>query len=391
MRKFHAILLAIVVGLAASALTYTITSSVFNESLKGNGEKISLNEFNKVDEIINEYYLKDYNVEDVQNAGLKAMVASLNDPYSVYYTPQEFAAFNQSAAGEYYGLGMVISIDESNGLATVVEFYDGSPAEEEGIQIGDFIISIDGEDVTKKTLEEISSMCIGEVGTPIAMGIMRDGEVHEYNMERRAIAMDMLTYNMMDNEIGYMHIWQFGGNCAVLYAEAMGEFTEKGAKGIIIDLRDNPGGYLDTVVEMLDMLLPEGTLVYTEDKAGNRITKTSDPACIKIPITLIVNGNTASAAEIFAGAVQDYKYGEVVGTTTYGKGVVQHVLPVSEIGSGIKITTSEYFTPNGRSINENGVYPDYYIDLPEDFVANPNETNDTQLTKALEVLRKSFE
>lgn len=392
MKKSLAIGMAVAVGVTVLVATILFMQFiVFPIQMEGSENSISLEEFAKVDKIINEYYLRDYDVKDLQNAGLKAMVASLNDPYSVYFTPEEFEAFTQNVDGEYYGLGMLISIDESNGLAMIVEFYDGSPAKEAGLEVGDYIVSINGEDVTKKTLQEISAMCIGEVGTPITLGVMRNGDVHEYSLERQVISADMLTYKMIDDEIGYMYISQFGGNCAELYKKAMNEFVQNGAKGVIIDLRNNPGGYMDIVVSMLDMLLPEGTLVYTENKEGYRVTESSDAQCMDIAVTLIVNGNTASAAEIFTGAVQDFDYGEVVGTTTFGKGVVQSVRSVSDSGSGIKITISEYFTPKGRSINGNGIYPDYYIELPEGYAENPTEANDTQLIKALEVLRQSFQ
>jgi carboxyl-terminal processing protease len=199
----------------------------------------------------------------------------------------------------------------------------------------------------------------------------------------------MITYKMLDNNIGYMSIAQFGGNCEALFDEAMAYFKENGADGIVIDLRNNPGGYLDVVVDVLDTLLPEGTLVYTENKKGERETYTSDADFIDIPIVLIVNGNTASAAEIFAGAVQDYDWGEVVGTTTYGKGVVQNVIPIESTGAGIKITSSEYFTPKGRSIDGNGIYPDVYVGAGSAVVTDPTNSafnGDPQVARGLDVL-----
>ncbi len=390
MKKWVAFLLAVVVGIVSSLATIFILSSDFNDKLNGDENSLSLREFSNVEQIIDKYYLKDYDMQQVQYAGLKAMVASLEDPYSVYYTPEEFDAFNQEAAGEYYGIGMQIRVDEQSGLAVIDYFFEGSPAKEAGVELGDLIVSIDGADVTKKTLQEISLLCIGEKGAEITIGVMRGTQVLQFSMERREIVLDMLIYKMLDDGIGYMRIAQFGGNCGMLFAQAMGFFKENEANGVIIDLRDNPGGFLTTVVDVLDMLLPEGTLVYTEDKDGNREVKSSDEAHIDMPVTLIVNGNTASASEIFAGAVQDFEYGEVVGTTTYGKGVVQVVIPMPA-GGGLKITTSEYFTPNGRSINGNGIYPDYYVELPQIKDSQENEEwHDTQLEKAIEVLKQGM-
>ena len=213
-----------------------------------------------------------------------------------------------------------------------------------GDTVGDLIIEIDGEDVTGLTTNEIGVMCTGEEGTFITLGVLRDGEEHSYELERRVITIDMAEYEMLEDNIGYLNIMQFSGNAYDKFKEAMDFFKEQGAKGVVIDLRDNPGGYLNVVVDMLDDILPEGTLVYTEDKYGNRETEYSGSDSIDMQFTVLVNGNTASASEIFAGAIQDYEYGAVVGTTTYGKGVVQAVLPMDDTGAGLKLTISEYFT-----------------------------------------------
>ena len=396
MKKKSAVILAVVVGIISSIATLLVLSIILRFDVLGVGaedEELSVSEFSSLENLIDDYYLKDFDMKGIQYAGLKAMVASLGDPYSVYYTPEEFAAFNRESSGEYYGIGMVISQDETTGLAKVEYFFDGSSAEEAGMQAGDLIISIDGTDVTKMSLQEISVLCIGEEGTSIKMEVKRSDEVLAFEMVRRAVERDMVTYRMLDDGIGYMRIAQFGGNCEEKFSEAMDYFSQNNAKGIVVDLRDDPGGYLSTVVNVLDKLLPEGTVVYTENKKGERQTWSSDANCIDIPLTLVVNGNTASAAEIFAGAVQDYSYGKVVGTTTYGKGVVQIVIPIQSTGGGLKITTSQYYTPSGRTINENGIYPDYFVDLQEEFTENPENYSfdeDAQINKAIEVLKESI-
>ncbi len=378
-KKTSAVMLAIIVGIVSAVVTYIVMGSTFEARMEGSDEQLSLREFVTVEDYIEKYYLRDYDMEDVQYAGLKAMVASLGDPYSVYYTPEEFEAFNRSSTGAYDGVGMGISTDQVTGLTVVSYFMDGSSAQAAGVEIGDYIVSIDGQDVTDKSLQEISVLCIGEEGTPITIGVKRGDEVLEFDMLRQPVELDMVEYSMQDDGIGYMRIKQFGGNCEALFNEGLDYFEEQNAKGIIFDLRDNPGGYLNTVVNMLDRLLHEGTIVYTEDKYGNRQTETSDAASVDLPMVVLVNGHTASASEIFAGAIQDYGTGQVVGTRSYGKGVVQIVLPISSTGGGIKITSSEYFTPKGRSIDHNGIYPDYYVELHGD--------GDAQLDKAQSVLR----
>lgn len=391
MKRSHAAALAAIVCVISVLATFFFTRSLCEPAL--DGEALPLTEFARVEQIIDDYYLRDYDMEELQYAALKAMVAALNDPYSAYYTPEEYAALTQDLSGEYYGLGMGISVDEETGLAVVEYFLDGSPAEAAGVRVGDLIISIDGQDVTGLSLQEIGMLCIGENGEPITLGVKRGDEALTFNLVRGEISREMVTYAMLGDGIGYINIMQFGGNCEAIFNEAMGYFNENSARGLVIDLRNNPGGYLDVVVAVLDTLLPEGTLVYTEDKHGNRETYTSDTDSIDIPLVLLVNGSTASAAEIFAGAVQDYNWGKVVGTTTYGKGVVQNVIPIESTGAGIKITSSEYFTPNGRSIDGNGIYPDVYVGPERGNVAEPGSeefSQDPQVLRALEVLQQEI-
>jgi carboxyl-terminal processing protease len=387
MKKTRAVAIAAVVCVVSVVTTYFLTIRFYNPSL--DGDALPLSEFARVEQIIDNYYLHDYNMKDAQYAALKAMVASLEDPYSAYYTPEEYAALTQDLSGKYYGLGMGIATDEETGLTEVIYFLDGSPAEVAGIQVGDFIVSVNGQDVTDMSLQEISALCIGANGESIRLGILRGEELFTFDIVRGPIMRDMVTYTMLDGSVGYMDIVQFGGNCEAEFDAALDYFRENGAAGVVIDLRNNPGGYLDVVVAMLDTLLPEGTVVYTEDKHGNREYYASDEMCMDIPLVLIVNGNTASAAEIFAGAVQDYDWGEVVGTTTYGKGVVQNIIEI-ESGAGLKITSSQYFTPKGRSIDGNGIYPDVYVGPKSAAVAEPGSeafSQDAQVAKALEVLR----
>ena len=379
MKKSKAILMAVSTGVIVCIATCLLTIMVYQKKLSGSEDTLNLNEFGRVGEAIDEYYLYDFDMQDVQDAGLKAMVGSLDDPYTVYFTPEEFEAFNQSSSGEYVGLGILISENKETGYAEILKFFPGSSAEEEGIMVGDLIVKIDGEDVTGLTLNEVGTLCTGEEGSSMTMGVLRDGEEYSFELERREITIDMAEYEIMDNGLGYLKIIQFGGNAYEKFSEAMDYFEEQGVQGVVIDLRDNPGGYLNIVVDMLDDILPEGTLVYTEDKNGVRETEYSGPDSIDLKFSVLVNENTASASEIFAGAMQDYEYGDVVGTTTFGKGVVQVVLPMENTGGGLKITVSEYFTPDGRNINGKGIEPDYYIEEDE-------SGEDVQIDRAVNVL-----
>ena len=211
MKKSRIILLVVFVAVLSSAMTAMVMGIGFKARLDGGANALSLKEFEMVEGVIRDNYLRDYDMEDVQYAGLKAMVSSLGDPYSVYYTPEEFQAFNQDAAGEYYGIGMVISEDEVTGLTVVEYFFDNSAAEEAGIEVGDLIIGIDGQDVTDKTIQEISVLCIGAEGDAITMSVKRGEEILEFSMVRRSVSVDMLHYEMLDDGIGYMSISQFGG------------------------------------------------------------------------------------------------------------------------------------------------------------------------------------
>ena len=370
MNKKCAIILAAVSGIVCALATFLIMTLIR-----------SADPFVEVSSLIQQKYLNGYDASAVRDAGLKAMVSELGDPYSAYYTPDEFKAYEQQVSGEYVGIGIVIKKDTETGEIIVDSFIEGSIAKEAGILEGDVLISVDGTDVAGKTLVQISELCGGKEGTAVEIGVRRGGETLKFEIMRKALARDMVTYRMLPDGIGYMKILQFGGNCEKLFGEAMDYFINYCAGGVVIDLRVVPGGYLDAVVRVLDRLLPEGSLVYTENRNKIRETYKSGASCIRIPLALVVNKNTASAAEIFAGAVQDFDYGKVVGTTTYGKGVVQEIIPVKSTGGGLKLTISQYFTPKGRIINGNGIYPDYYVGDAR------TADKDAQLEKALEVLK----
>ena len=321
------------------------------------------------------------------------MVEGLDDPYSRYYTPEEYTESQQDAEGLYYGIGVVVSMDKDTHQLNIIKVYSDTPAQEVDLRKGDVITSVDGADLSGMELSQITALIKGEELSQVKLTILRDGQTLEKTLTRRQVTVDRVEWHMMADNIGYIQISEFRGNALEKMEAAIAEMKDKGAKGIVLDLRDNPGGKMDIVVPIADMLMPEGLIVYTEDVNGNRREEKSDAEMLGLPLTVLINGNSASASEILAGAIQDYGAGTLIGTTTYGKGIVQSIMPYKEDGAALQITTSRYFTPNGRNIHGEGIAPDITVEMPEELLKNPQdltEENDPQLQKALEVLKSEI-
>lgn len=331
---------------------------------------------------IDQYYLFDYEEEDLENGIYKGLMAGLGDIYTSYYTPEEYASFMESSNGSYSGIGAMLTQDYSTGIISVVQAFKGSPSEEAGMQTGDILYMVEGKEVTGQDLSLVVTDLKGEEGTEVHLSILRDGEVLELTLERRNIEIPTVEYEMMDDQIGYIAITEFDDVTDDQFLEAMEDLEGQGMEKLIIDLRNNGGGLVDVTCTILDQLLPEGLIVYTEDKNGNRHEESSDAEhYFSGEMAVLVNGNSASASEIFAGAVKDYGVGTLIGTQTFGKGIVQSLFPLSD-GSAIKITVSRYYTPEGNNIHEVGITPDIILEQDE------NSEEDTQLQKALEVLKE---
>jgi carboxyl-terminal processing protease len=313
------------------------------------------------------------------------MVASLDDPYSVYYTKEEYKKYTDKMKGKYTGIGVVIKTDPADGLAYVIQVYDGAPAKEAGLKVGDKLVSADGEKLSGLDLEMVAEKIVGPEGTYVTLVIIQDGKQITKKIKRRAVEMNMVSQKMIDNEIGMITITQFNGDCVEGFTNAMDDLKKKNAKGVIIDLRNNPGGLLSDVCKILDTLLPAGTIVYTQNKEGKQDVYSSDANYWEIPMVVLVNGYSASASEVFAGAVQDYGRAKLVGVKTYGKGVVQTILPIEETGAGMKITTSNYYTPKGRNINGTGIIPDYIVKQEKE--EQQTSQVDVQYQKAMEIIK----
>ncbi len=246
---------------------------------------------------------------------------------------------------------------------------------------------MEGEPVTDEELSAVVAKIKGEAGTSVNITVLRGEDSMDFTIERADIEVQTVSCQMLDSNVGYIYVMEFDEVTTEQFHQALVELENQGMESLIIDLRDNPGGNLDVVTQMLDEILPEGLLVYTEDKYGNREEINSDDDCLRIPMAVLVNGNSASAAEIFAGAVKDYEWGTLVGTTTFGKGIVQRLFDLGD-GTAVKITISKYYTPNGNNIHGIGIEPDVEVEIPEEAYEDGvvTEEEDTQLLKALEIL-----
>lgn len=345
----------------------------------------------KIQDILDKNFYFDQDEQAKQDGLIKGYMEALDDPYSVYYTKEEYAKFMEDTDGEYVGVGIQVSQSVDTNIITIVKVFEG-PAKEAGIEAADVITKVDGIDVSDMELDNVVDMIRGEEGTNVTITVYRssDSKDHDYTMPRKKVENPTVEYKMLSDNIGYISVSSFYEVTAVQFIDAVGKLNSEGMEGLVVDLRDNGGGLLDIAVEMLDFMLPAGKIVYTEDKDGNVIdsfNSTDDQQFTK-PLAVLVNGYSASASEIFAGAIKDYGIGTLVGTNTYGKGIVQRMFPLDD-GSAIKVTISKYFTPNGNDIHKVGIKPDVEIELDTQAYKDSDGENDNQLDAAVnEVLKK---
>lgn len=322
-----------------------------------------------IEQIIDYYYYQ----EDIDEAAMedgiyKGMIDSLGDPYSTYYSEEELADIMEQTEGIYYGIGAYISLDLATGLGRISGVIAGTPAEAANLREGDLIYMVNGESASGLELSEIVSRIKGEEGTTVHLTLVREGESDyvEMDIERRKVESPTVKYEVYDDQTGYIQITEFDDVTVDQFTEALAVCKGSGVKGLILDLRSNPGGNLSAVVEISRQILPEGMIVYTEDRNGKRTEYTcKGENKLEIPMVVLINGNSASASEILAGAIKDYKIGTLVGTTSYGKGIVQRIIGLQD-GSAVKLTVSSYFTPNGNNIHGIGIEPDVVCEFDSD-------------------------
>lgn len=383
------VLIAVVCVLGGGKLSrYFITGGSYasgSVSEKDVNDKLDL-----INALIDRYYLYEDEVDaDALVEGIYSGYASaLGDPYTEYYDKEEAQALLENTNGEFSGIGATLTQASGDTGVTIVNVYKDSPADKAGLKAGDILYQVDDHEVAGEDLETVVSWVKGETGTEVTLKVRRDGEELTVTAVRDTIEVQTVEYEMKEDNIGYLSVSEFDKVTYDQFSEALDSLEEQGMEGLVIDLRNNPGGNLDTVTDMLRLLLPEGTIVSIKDKDGNTEELTCDGEHeFTKPLAVLVNQYSASASEIFSGAVQDYGTGQIVGVTTYGKGVVQQLTDLGD-GTYLKLTIAEYYTPSGRSINGIGVEPDVEVEYKYD---ENDPDADNQLDRAIEVVRNEME
>ena len=344
-----------------------------------------------IEETIQQYFLEEVDRNELENGIYDGLLTALEDPYSEYYSVEELKELQMSTEGIYYGIGAYISKAATDEFCTISGVIENTPAQEADLRAGDIIYEVDGVLTQGMDTSEVVTLIKGEEGTQVILTLVREGESDylKIPVERRKIESPTVSAEMLENKIGYIQITEFDDVTEDQFAEALAECKANGMEGLILDLRSNPGGNLTTVCELCRMLLPEGMIVYTEDKYGNRDEYTCDGLRqLKVPAVVLVNDYSASASEIMAGAMKDHGVATIMGTTTFGKGIVQRVISLSD-GSAVKLTVSKYYTPNGNDIHEKGIEPD--IEVVFDADAYYGEGIDNQLQEAIKYLGEKLQ
>lgn len=385
------------------------------ESVQAGSEEDSLNlsritrKLETMQQAVDKYYLFDEDLTEVEDWIYKGMMFGLNDPYTVYYTAEEYNKLTEDTEGEYNGIGVMISQNRSTGLITVIKVFANTPALEAGMRPGDILYKVEDEEVTGMDMDLLVKEKIkGKNGTNVTLTVFRQetGEYVDMTMERRHVEVETVTHEMLEDHVGYISVSQFDVITADQFKKAIDDLEKQGMEKLVVDLRSNPGGVLDTVVSMLDYILPDDLviegdpelarvkkdqtlLVYMADKDGKgKQYYCSDKHSVDVPIAVLVNGESASASEVFSGAMKDYGKATLVGTTTFGKGIVQTIIPLDN-GTAIKMTTAHYYTPTGFDLHGKGVEPDVEVELKEELKTKAivDHAEDNQLQEALKVLK----
>ncbi len=394
------VFLAVLCGSLGIYLVCLLTGSqiVVTRGVKAAGEDgavldaDSVAKINELAAYINFYYYDETDTDALKNGMYAGLLSGVNDKYSTYYTAEEYEQSQIGMTGKYYGIGAGLTQDIKTMVVTVNKIYDGTPSKDAGLLKDDVILSVGDVEATSMELSDLVQLIRGEEGTTVHLEVYRPatGEYLSFDVERANVTLPSVASEMLTEEIGYIRIESFETDTAAQFETALAELENAGMHSLVIDLRYNGGGLVDSVVQILDDILPEGLLVYTEDKYGNRQEyKSSGETHFDYPLAVLINEDSASASEIFAGAIQDYEYGTLIGTKTFGKGIVQSLFKLSD-GDAVKLTTAKYFTPKGNYIHGVGIEPD--IELEYEYL-NPDGQSyemqyDNQIQKAIEVLRE---
>ena len=400
LRKLNVMLLSLFLIVITAVGTFFVTTLLQVET----GDKVvisqatideyqtTIDKYREIEELqayVQTNYYKDITEEKILEGMKKGIFDVLEDPYSVFMNEEEFVDYMESSSGEYPGIGIYLAPNEANEIEIVSPIED-TPADRAGLIAKDLIVGVNGETVNADVMDEAIATIKGDPGTPVTLTIYRPSKKEKFDVEiiREWIDIKVVKSEMLDDKMGYLRLSMFDEQAAPEFEKHMNALIKNGAKGVIIDLRQNPGGYLDQCVEIADMLLGKEMIVYTESRNGENEEFFSDAQKFDVQLVVLVDSGSASASEILTGALKDHKSATIVGTTTFGKGVVQIVKPYNA-NTGFKLTTSQYFTPNGENIHGVGIEPDVIIELDEAYneLENPTKADDNQLQKAIEIMK----
>ena len=344
-------------------------------------------------DVVNNYYYKDSDTQTMLDGAAQGMLLSLQDPYTFYYSAEDYEKLWEEDEGSYAGVGIQISGSYVTGICTVSRVFTGGPAEVAGVHKGDILRRVEDVEVDITTLEQAVDIMRGEVGSTVTVVMDRNGEEITFELERANVVVNRVESGMLADGVGYIYLYDFAGDCAVKFETALQELVDQGARGLILDLRDNPGGWVKDAVTIADHFLDEGTVCYLEYKDGSREYEYSKAGKLSLPLVVLMNEFSASASEILAGALQERADATVVGVQSFGKGVVQFVLPVGDEGAGMQVTAAQYFTPDGNAVHTIGITPDVEVALAEDDngMYEFGDLSDPQLNCALEVMQEKLE
>jgi carboxyl-terminal processing protease len=355
-----------------------------------------INAYNRVKNVLEKRYYQAVDFTEIFNTSIKGLAAGLKDPYTLYLTPEEMKEFLEDTSGNYVGIGVSVHMDDNN-LLTVADVFDNSPAKAGGIRKNDKIVKVDNEDVTQiHDADLIVKKIKGEAGTKVRITVYRpDSKSYlDFELERRPINVSYISSKILEDNIGYIRIKMFDDDIADDFEQHLNNLIAQGIKGLVIDLRDNPGGDYHQVIKIADRIVPKGLIVYTEDRQQRKEEEYSDARELNMPLSILINEYSASASEILAACVQDYGKGVLVGTTSFGKGLVQAIDTLFPNGGGLKYTMARYFTPSGKCIHEEGVHPDIEVTLNEELRSTAIEDipyeRDAQLKVAVEEVMKAL-
>lgn len=346
-------------------------------------------ELDEIWQIVEQYYYQEPDTQAMLDGAEMGLLYGLGDPYTYYYTPEQYAQLWADDEGEYAGIGIQIMGDYATGLCTISRVFLDSPALDAGLRKGDILTRVEDIDVVTTTLQDAVNIMRGEPGTPVNVQVQRGDQLLDFVVDRAVVHVNWVNSCMLDGDVGYISLYEFSGDCSPSFAVHLDNLMSQGTKALVIDLRDNPGGWVDDAQKVADMFLEEGnvaSLVY-RDGTTELYTTTTDGKENPIPLVVLVNEYSASASEILAGALQDRGRATIVGTQTFGKGVVQYVLPVGTRGAGMQLTVAQYYTPNGNEVHKVGITPDIEATLPEGDTTmyDIGDLDDAQLKKAYEV------